>query len=61
MHDLGIIHLDIKPDNILYEEKDGANRFNIVDFSTSQNIDDVPADFRTGDGRFIAKEFIEGK
>ena len=37
LHDHNIIHLDIKPDNILWT----GERFIVIDFGISQNMEDT--------------------
>ena len=42
LHDAGIVHCDIKPDNIFVLA--GSDRIKVIDFGVSRSVDDPPTD-----------------
>jgi len=58
IHSQGIIHFDIKPENILVEDKDGRPDVKLVDFGVAVRLQAIPEQLG-GTLAFVAPEVLE--
>lgn len=66
-HSLGIVHGDVKPDNIMFDEEGGAAAYKLVDFGSSarvpvgEPIDSYLVRLAWGTPRYLAPEVVANK
>ena len=56
LHEMGTVHLDIKPENILYSF---THRFKLGDLGLARMLSDLDGDVPEGDARYLAPEQLE--
>ncbi|QSV53403.1 MAG: protein kinase [Dolichospermum sp. UKL201] len=60
LHDNGIVHLDLKPDNILIQEWEGKQIAKIIDFDSSIiEGESIAVEFLVGDPVYYSPEFAK--
>jgi calcium-dependent protein kinase len=61
LHESGFMHRDLKPDNILFEDKSSDSRLKIIDFGAATRITKNPCRSLVGTPYYIAPEVLKGE
>lgn len=62
-HARGVIHADVKSDNLLFDTTSGTDRVTLIDFGVARLLDDLPIDdpLMSGTPEYMAPEVICGQ